>query len=124
MAMNEKSLANLKTINSTEMAKEYQERGLAKRKENKKRRDLAKENIMAMKELGEEAPNAIEALKYVLTQAMEVNDQEQIIKIASILAEYQAPKLSRQDVTQTNIEAGDLTDEELQEELNKLGSVH
>jgi len=124
MAMNEKSLANLKTINSTEMAKEYQERGLAKRKENKKRRDLAKENIMAMKELGEEAPNAIEALKYVLTQAMEVNDQEQIIKIASILAEYQAPKLSRQDVTQTNIEAGDLTDEELQEELDKLGSVH
>ncbi len=122
--MNEKSLANLKTINSTEMAKEYQERGLAKRKENKKRRDLAKENIMAMKELGEEAPNAIEALKYVLTQAMEVNDQEQIIKIASILAEYQAPKLSRQDVTQTNIEAGDLTDEELQEELDKLGSVH
>ena len=124
MAINEKSLANLKTINSTEMAKEYQERGLAKRKENKKRRDLAKENIMAMKELGEEAPNAIEALKYVLTQAMEVNDQEQIIKIASILAEYQAPKLSRQDVTQTNIEAGDLTDEELQEELDKLGSVH
>lgn len=124
MAISEKSLANLKTINSPEMANEYRERGLAKRKENKKKRELAKENILAMRELGEEAPSAIEALKYVLTQAMESNDTEQIIKVSSILAEYQAPKLSRQDVTQTNIDAGDLSDEELQNELDKLGSVH
>jgi len=124
MAMNEKSLANLKTINSTEMAKEYQERGLAKRKENKQKREIAKEAIMAMREMGEEAPSAIEALKYVLTQAMEVNDTEQIIKVSSILAEYQAPKLSRQDVTQTTIDASDLSDAELQDELDKLGSVH
>ena len=124
MAISEKSLANLKTINSTEMEREYQEKGLAKRKENKRRRELAKESILAMKELGEEAPNAIEALKYVLTQAMEINDQEQIIKVASILAEYQAPKLSRQDVTQTTVDASDLSDEELQAELDKLGSVH
>ena len=46
------------------------------------------------------------------------------MKVASILAEYQVPKLSRQDVTQTNIDAGDLSDEELQNELDKLGSVH
>jgi len=51
---------------------------------------------------------------------MEEGDTEQIVKVASILAEYQAPKLSRQDVTQTNIDAADLTDEELQEELDKL----
>ena len=124
MAISEKSLANLKTINSSEMAKEYQERGLAKRKENKKKRELAKENILAMKELGEEAPSAIEALKYVLAQAMEANDTEQIVKVSSILAEYQAPKLSRQDVTQTTVDASDLSDEELQDELDKLGSVH
>jgi len=55
---------------------------------------------------------------------MEDDDAEQIVKVASILAEYQAPKLSRRDVTQTNIDAGDLTDEELQAELDKLGSVH
>jgi len=120
MAISEKSLANLKTINSPEMANEYREKGLVTRIENKKKRELAKENILAMKELGEEAPSAIEALKYVLTQAMESNDTEQIIKVSSILAEYQAPKLSRQDVTQTNINAEDLTDEELEKELEGL----
>ena len=120
MAINEKSLANLKTIDSPDMANEYRERGLETRKRNKQKREIAKDAIKAMKEMGDEAPSAIEALKYVLTQAMESNDTEQIIKVSSILAEYQAPKLSRQDVTQTNINAEDLTDEELEKELEGL----
>jgi hypothetical protein len=120
MAISEKSLANLKTIDSPDMANEYRERGLETRKRNKQKREIAKDAIKAMKEMGDEAPSAIEALKYVLTQAMESNDTEQIIKVSSILAEYQAPKLSRQDVTQTNINAEDLTDEELEKELEGL----
>jgi len=118
------SLNNLEKIQSSEMANEYRLRGLETRRKNKEQRDLAKNTIMAMKSMGDDAPNAIEALNYVLVKAMEDDDSEQIVKVASILAEYQAPKLSRQDVTQTNIDAGDLTDEELQEELDRLGSVH
>jgi len=120
MAINEKSLANLKTIDSPDMANEYREKGLETRRRNRINRDMAKEAIKAMKEMGDDAPSAIEALKYVLTQAMESNDQEQIVKVASILAEYQAPKLSRQDVTQTNLNAEDLTDAELEKELEGL----
>ena len=120
MAINEKSLDNLKTINSPEMAETYRLKGLEVRKKNKEKRDLAKQTIMAMKELGEDAPDAIQALNYVLVQAMENNDQDQIIKVASILAEYQAPKLSRQDVTQTNLDVSDLTDEELEQELKSF----
>jgi len=120
----EKSLSNLEKIQSSEMANEYRLRGLETRRKNKEQRELAKNTIKAMKSLGDDAPNAIEALNYVLVRAMEDDDSEQIVKVASILAEYQAPKLSRQDVTQTNIDAGDLTDEELQAELDKLGSVH
>jgi len=111
---------NLKSITSTEMANEYRLRGLEVRKKNKEKRELAKQTIIAMRELGDEAPDALVALKYVLVQAMEENDTDNIVKVASILAEYQAPKLSRQDVTQTNIDAADLTDEELEEELSKL----
>lgn len=111
---------NLKSITSTEMANEYRLRGLEVRRKNKEKRELAKQTIVAMRELGDEAPDALEALKYVLVQAMEEGDTENIVKVASILAEYQAPKLSRQDVTQTNIDAADLTDEELEEELKKL----
>ena len=120
----EKSLSNLEKIQSTEMANEYRLRGLETRRKNKEQRELAKNTIMAMKSMGDDAPNAIEALNYVLVKAMEDDDSEQIVKVASILAEYQAPKLSRQDITQTNVDAGDLSDEELQEELDKLGSVH
>jgi len=117
MAISEKSLENLKTIDSPEMAEEYRLKGLEVRKKNKEKRELAKQAIMAMKEMGEDAPDAIQALNYVLVQAMENNDQDQIIKVASILAEYQAPKLSRQDVTQTNLDVSDLSDEELEQEL-------
>jgi len=116
----ENSLNNLEKIESSEMANEYRLRGLETRRKNKEQRDLAKNTILAMKSMGDDAPNAIEALNYVLVKAMEDDDSEQIVKVASILAEYQAPKLSRQDVTQTNIDAGDLSDAELEEELQKF----
>ena len=113
-------LKNLVSIKDSEMADEWRRRGLEVRKKNKEERELAKQTIVAMKELGDEAPDAIHALNYVLVQAMEEGDTDQIIKVASILAEYQQPKLSRQDVTQTNLDASDLTDAELEEELSKL----
>ncbi len=123
MKPSEKSLSNLEKIESSEMANEYRLRGLETRRKNKEQRELAKHTIMAMKSMGDDAPDAIQALNYVLVKAMEDDDSEQIVKVASILAEYQVPKLSRQDVTQTNIDAGDMSDEELQNELDKL-SVH
>ena len=120
MAVSENSLKNLRSIETSEMADEYRRRGLETRKKNKQKREMAKEAIKAMQEMGEEAPSAIEALNYVLAQAMENNNTEEILKVASILAEYQAPKLSRQDVTQTTLDATDLSDEELEQELNKF----
>lgn len=113
-------LKNLVSIKDSEMADEWRKRGLEVRRKNKEKRELAKQTIVAMKELGDEAPDAMAALNYVLVQAMEEGDTDQIVKVASILAEYQAPKLSRQDVTQTNIDAADLTDEELEDELSRL----
>lgn len=113
-------LKNLVSIKDSEMADEWRKRGLEVRRKNKEKREMAKQTIMAMKELGDEAPDAIQALNFVLVQAMEENDTDQIVKVASILAEYQQPKLSRQDVTQTNLDASDLSDEELQAELDKL----
>lgn len=120
MAISEKSLENLKTIDSPEMAEEYRLKGLEVRRANKEKREQTKQTIKAMQDMGEDAPDAIQALNYVLVQAMEDNDQDQIIKIASILAEYQAPKLSRQDVTTQNLDVSDLTDEELEQELKSF----
>ena len=117
---NHPGLKNLVSIKDSEMADEWRKRGLEVRRKNKEKRELAKQTIVAMKELGDEAPDAMAALNFVLVQAMEEGNIDQIVKVASILAEYQQPKLSRQDVTQTNLDASDLTDEELQEELNKL----
>lgn len=113
-------LKNLVSIKDSDMAEEWRKRGLEVRRKNKEKKELAKQTIVAMKELGDEAPDAMAALNFVLVQAMEEGDTDQIVKVASILAEYQQPKLSRQDVTQTNLDASDLTDEELQAELDKL----
>jgi hypothetical protein len=90
----EKSLSNLEKIESSEMANEYRLRGLETRRKNKEQRELAKHTIMAMKSMGDDAPDAIQALNYVLVKAMEDDDSEQIVKVASILAEYQAPNSS------------------------------
>ena len=117
---NHPGLKNLVSIKDSDMAEEWRKRGLEVRRKNKEKKELAKQTIVAMKELGDEAPDAMAALNFVLVQAMEEGDTDQIVKVASILAEYQQPKLSRQDVTQTNLDASDLTDEELQAELDKL----
>ena len=81
---NHPGLKNLISIGSSEMADEYRRRGLETRKKNKEKRELAKQTIVAMKELGDEAPDAIHALNYVLVQAMEEGDTDQILSLIHI----------------------------------------
>ena len=112
------TIENLKIINSSEMARELQKKSAEVQRRNKAMREEAKMHIRAMKELGDGAPSAEEALKGALVQAMADGDNEAIVRISTILMEYEKPKLSRADVTQTNIDLEELSDEE-HEELKK-----
>ena len=107
------SLANLKKI-TKENADEYREKGLKVRRERKE----ALENLkVAAKDL--EDMGSLTVLRGLLQQALDTMDAEQAIKIATTIAEYEAPKLQRQEIDQRTT-VTELSDEELAEELAKL----
>jgi len=69
MAINKEhpGIENLKPITSKEMSEQYRLRGLETRRKNKEKKELAKQTIIAMKELGDEAPDAMAALNCIST---------------------------------------------------------
>ena len=123
MPYNPKSLENLQPtkITSKEQAQEMQKKGLAFRRMNKEKKDAAKASIAAMKELGNEAPTAMEALKGALVTAIALEDSEEVVRIASILAEFESPKLARQTVVTTDVPLEELSDEELKALYEEAG---
>ena len=120
--MNRKGMPeNLKPINSSEMAREYQKRSAEAQRKNKEERRQIAQHIKAMKELGEEAPTAEEALRSLLAKHLANEEHEAAAKVASTLMEYEKPKLTRQDITQKVIDYENLTDEELEELKKEAG---
>jgi len=119
------SLANLKVIRSSEMAREYQLKSAASKKRDSE----------AIKALTEEFNCSADAVKKVLSQvdikatdvlrmsmmnALNKDNFDDAARYASQLAEYEQAKLAR--LEQTNIsKVEDLTDEELKEILKKEG---
>jgi len=120
--VSEKSLANLKPITSPEMAEEYRQKGYETRMKNKAIRDEIKDKMEQLAKVMREDENAFSALdvlRYNMYEALESGDKETSTRIAAIIAEYEAPKLQRQEVNQT-INTTDLSDEELEAEISKL----
>jgi len=125
MPVTEKSLANLKPITSPEMAEEYRKKGYETRMRNKAIREEIKEKMEQLAKVikdDETAFSALDVLRYNMYEALEDGDKQEATRIAAIIAEYESPKLQRQEVNQT-INAGDLTDEELEAEIIKLNIV-
>jgi len=125
MPVTEKSLANLKPITSPEMAEEYRRKGYETRMRNKAIREEIKEKMEQLAKVikdDETAFSALDVLRYNMYEALEDGDKQEATRIAAIIAEYESPKLQRQEVNQT-IHAGDLTDEELEAEIIKLNIV-
>ena len=68
----------------------------------------------------EEAPSALDVLRVAMMKAISVEDMDEATRLATVLAEFEAPKLQRQDITQVT-KTSDLTDEELELALKELG---
>ena len=120
--VSEKSMANLKPITSPEMAEEYRKKGYETRMRNKAIRDEIKDKMEQLAKVIKEDENsfsALDVLRYNMYEALEDGDKGEATRIAAIIAEYESPKLQRQEVNQT-INAGDLTDDELEAEIAKL----
>ena len=115
---------NLKLIDTPEKAKEMQLKAAAARARNKAERDAVKEFMKHVQGIGEElhdlAPKGVDVMRFYMMKAMQDGDEETAGKYAEKIAQYETPKLAAQEITQTNIDLKDLTDEEFEEEKRKL----
>ena len=116
------SLKNLRPC-SKERARAGQKNSVIARKANKEAREALKLTLNDWKALKEEikddAPAALDVLKIAMTKALSVEDMDEATRLATVLAEFEAPKLQRQDINQVT-KTADLTDEELQEALDDI----
>ena len=64
--------------------------------------------------------SALDVLKLAMTKAVQVEDFDEATRLAAILAEYQQPKLQRVDQTNMDIDASDLSEEELEAKIREL----
>jgi len=115
---------NLQMITNSDKAREYQKRAVAARKRNKERvqelREFWKDFDKAGLSLGGDDIKGVDVLKFLMKKAFHDEDFELAGQYAEKIAQYETPKLASQQVTQTNIDLKDLSDEEFQRELEKL----
>ena len=116
------SLKNLRPF-SKEGARAGQKNSVIARKANKEAREALKLTLNDWKALKEEvqddAPAALDVLKIAMTKALSVEDMDEATRLATVLAEFEAPKLQRQDINQVT-QTTDMTDEQLQKALEDL----
>jgi len=121
--MHPNSLKNLKPF-TREGAREGQRNSVIARKANKEAREALKLSMSDWKELRDElkdeAPSALDVLKVAMMKALAVEDMDEATRLATVLAEFEAPKLQRQDITQVT-KTSDMSDEELQKAIEELG---
>jgi hypothetical protein len=112
-------------ITNSDKAREYQRRSVEARKRNKERvqglRTFWKDFDRAGLGLeSEQNVKGVDVIEFLMKKAFMDEDFELAGMYAEKLAQYQTPKLASQQVTNTNIDLKDLSDEEFQAELEKL----
>ena len=127
MPFNPKSLKNLNGSWTTESASKAQAKGVETRKANKEARDAAKMSMAEWKlyktdVLDQTDMTSLDVLKIMMIKAVSRDDMDTAVDIAKTLAEFEAPKLARVDQTNVEIQAEDLSDEELQELLDQASA--
>jgi|TARA_R110000737_G_scaffold101958_1_gene135588 hypothetical protein len=121
------SLKQLRPYMDSDKAKEMQAKGAETRRQNRALREAMKLSASEFKKIRDdiitEMPSAVDILKVQLVKAMQVNDQDTIERLAIALAEYEQPKLQRIDQTTLNVDAGELSEEELARKIAELSDV-
>ena len=118
------SLKALKPIRTSEDARRMQAAGAETKRRNKELREAMHMTAGMFKKVREEVlpdmPDALTVLKVQLAKAMANNDDETVERLALALAEFEAPKLSRVDQTQLNVDSAEMSEEELEERIKQL----
>lgn len=122
------SLKNLVPIKDSEKAREMQLKSAASRKARnvmakKLNKSIDEWNRMKDKLNMESAPSALDFLKFRMLELMEEGKMMEAQELAKELVEYETPKLSRVDQTNKNYDMSDISDEDLDAELEKFKVV-
>jgi len=120
-ARNVNSLANLKVITS-DTAKENQKKSVQSRLANIQAREAFKLSAKNFKAVMDELPemSSLDVIKMAMLQSLQEDNLEDAARYASMLAEYQAPKLQRIEQN-TTTRVSDMSDEELQRIISQEG---
>ena len=123
---NPNSLKNLKPAWTTESAREAQKNSVLSRKANAEARANLKMTVNEWRKyktevLDETDVSSIDVLKILMMKALQDDDFDTAADLAKSLAEFEAPKLARTEATVTEVDASEMTDEELEARLRELG---
>lgn len=121
--MHPNSLRNLTGAWDSESAKEAQLLGAAKKKANRLAREQLKLSLNSWKELREELSDdfsSVELLRVLAMQKLEEGDVDAGVEILKSIAEFEQPKLQRIDQKIEEVDASELSDEELEAALKQI----
>ena len=124
MSSHPNSLKNLKPAWTSESAKEAQKNSVIARKANSEARAQLKLTMNEWKKYKEEVldetdMSSIDVLKILMMKALQDDDFDTAADLAKSLAEFEAPKLARVDQTNVEVDASEMSDEELDALLKK-----
>ena len=118
---------NLNLIDSTEKAREMQLNSAEARKKNNQARKDAQRLLEEFKTRGDEMEalnlTGLQVLKLIMGDAIVKGDTRTAAALAAQVAEYETPKLTRQEVHSTVKDVTELSDTELNELLTLEESI-
>lgn len=118
------SLANLKPRHDKEHMQMMSEKATEARLKNEAMKEQMGDVLKLVNNLSDSLmdsiPKGLTVMKLAMLKAISSDDMVEAARLASIVAEYEQPKLQRTENVNTNFDYTDLTDEELAEEMKRL----
>ncbi len=120
------SLANLKPRHDKEHMAMMTEKATEARLKNEAMKEQMGDVLKLVNNLSDSLmdsiPKGLTVMKLAMLKAISSDDMVEAARLASIVAEYEQPKLQRTENVNTNFDYTDLTDEELAEEMKRLNN--
>jgi hypothetical protein len=118
------SLANLKPRHDKEHMAMMSQKATEARIKNEQMKEQMKDVLNLVNNLSDSLmdsiPKGLTVMKLAMLKSISEDDMVEASRLASIVAEYEQPKLQRSENVNTNFDYTDLTDEELQAEIDRL----
>tara|TARA_A200000159_G_scaffold70356_1_gene65345 strand:+ start:3873 stop:4319 length:447 start_codon:yes stop_codon:yes gene_type:complete len=118
------SLANLKPRHDKEHMAMMSQKATEARIKNEQMKEQMKDVLNLVNNLSDSLmdsiPKGLTVMKLAMLKSISEDDMVEASRLASIVAEYEQPKLQRSENVNTNFDYTDLTDEELQDEIDRL----